>query len=388
MRRMVEKAFFALLRFEINGEELCENVKNLITLDILPALFKLAKRHDLTHLIGDALDRNGLLAGGTEAKKHFLTERNMAVYRYEQIQYELEQICDTLERAQISFIPLKGSVIRTFYPEPWMRTSCDIDILVDKSDLKTAQDVLKRELEYYFEEVESSHDVSLYAPSGVHLELHYSLVEEGRAQMASDILYSVWGHVVEGKSYRKVMTNALFYFYHIAHMAKHFEIGGCGVRPFLDIYLLKKREDYCADEITTLLREGGLLSFAEGVEKTAMVWFGGAEPTELSQEMQEYILYAGMYADTDNKAAVQHVKKGGKFKYLFSRVFLSYEQLKRQYPKLEKHKFLVPFYQVKRWCRLLFGRDSKNLSRELKANANVQSDKKERIAKLLKELQL
>ena len=68
MQRTVEKVFFALLRFEINGDELCDEMKNLITPETLPALFKLSKRHDLAHLIGDALDKNGLLPDGTEAQ--------------------------------------------------------------------------------------------------------------------------------------------------------------------------------------------------------------------------------------------------------------------------------------------------------------------------------
>ena len=57
MQRTVEKVFFALIRFEINGSELCEEIKNLITPEVLPALFKLSKRYDLAHLIGDALEK-------------------------------------------------------------------------------------------------------------------------------------------------------------------------------------------------------------------------------------------------------------------------------------------------------------------------------------------
>ena len=388
MQRTVEKVFFALIRFEINGDELCDEMKNLITPEMLPALFKLSKRHDLAHLIGDALDKNDLLPDGTEAKKRFLQERNMAVYRYEQIQYELEQICDTLEKAKIPFIPLKGSIIRSFYPEPWMRTSCDIDILVDKSNLEQAKESLTRDLEYQVENAESSHDISLYAPSGVHLELHHSLVEEGRAQNSSDILYSVWENVVESHFHNKAMTDEMFYFYHVAHMAKHFEIGGCGVRPFLDSYLLLHYAQYRTESCYRLLQQGGLLTFAKAVEETSNVWFGKMETTSLSREMQDYILYAGMYADTENRVAVQQAKKGGRIQYLWSRIFLPYEQLKLQYPKLGKYKILLPFYQVKRWCRLLFGKDSKNISHELKANVYLQSDKKERIAKLLKDLEL
>ena len=64
MKHKVEKIFFALLRFEIAGVKLSDDVKNLITDDLLPSLFKLSKIHDLAHLIGDALDKNGLLIGG------------------------------------------------------------------------------------------------------------------------------------------------------------------------------------------------------------------------------------------------------------------------------------------------------------------------------------
>ena len=247
MQRTVEKAFFALIRFEINGDELCEDIKNLITPEVLPALFKLSKRQDLVHLVGDALEKNGLLSEGTEAKRRFLRERKMAVCRYEQQQYELGQICDALEKAKIPFIPLKGSGIRQYYPEPWMRTSCDIDILVDKSNLESARDRLQQDLGYQEEQVASSHDVSLYAPSGVHLELHHSLVEEEYAQFTSDILYDVWERIVQSESYQKTMADEMFYFYHIAHMAKHFGIGGCGVRPFLDVYLLQKQPCYHSD---------------------------------------------------------------------------------------------------------------------------------------------
>ena len=60
----------------------------------------------------------------------------------------------------------------------------------------------------------------------------------------------------------------------------------------------------------------------------------------------------------------------------------------KKYPNLKKCKVLLPFYQVKRWFRLAFGKDSKNVSRELKANARLRTDKKERIEKLLKDLDL
>ena len=96
MKNKVEKIFFALLRFEIAGVKLSDDVKNLITDDLLPSLFKLSKIHDLAHLIGDALDKNGLLIDGSNAQKFFIKERNLAIFRYERIQYEYDLIVKTL----------------------------------------------------------------------------------------------------------------------------------------------------------------------------------------------------------------------------------------------------------------------------------------------------
>lgn len=47
----------------------------------------------------------------------------IAIYRYEKINYELNRLRSALNEAQIPFIPLEGSVLRQYYPEPWMRTS-------------------------------------------------------------------------------------------------------------------------------------------------------------------------------------------------------------------------------------------------------------------------
>lgn len=71
-----------------------------------------------------------------DIKQHLQQIVFRVVYCYKRMNYEYEQVCDALEKAEIPFIPLKGVVIREYYPEPWMRTSCDIDILVREKNLK------------------------------------------------------------------------------------------------------------------------------------------------------------------------------------------------------------------------------------------------------------
>ena len=54
------------------------------------------------------------------------------------------------------------------------------------------------------------------------------------------------------------MTDEMFYFYHIAHMAKHFEEGGCGIRPFIDLWTLDNIKDVDHDKRDELLSRGNL----------------------------------------------------------------------------------------------------------------------------------
>ena len=84
----------------------------------------MSAKHDVIHLLALGLKQNELISKeNSEIEKYILK----AVFRYERLRYEYNNLCDALEKAQIPFIPLKGSVIRKYYPEAWMRTSCDID---------------------------------------------------------------------------------------------------------------------------------------------------------------------------------------------------------------------------------------------------------------------
>lgn len=391
MESKLTETLFALLRFEIVGTELCKDIKEGITEEMLPSLFHLAKKHDLAHLIGDVLDKNDLLPEETEAKKRFLQERNMAVYRYEQMQYEFEQICDTLEKAKIPFIPLKGAVLRSLYPEPWMRTSCDIDILVHENDLENVVEMLKGNLGYTCDP-KKSHDMQMYAPNGVHLELHYTLIENDILPKANMILSDIWAYTTEERDgvAQKKLTDEAFYFYHIAHMAKHFLFGGCGVKPFLDMWILNHSALIKFDKVkrNDMLSKGGLLKFSEEMEKLSEVWFGQAEYTETIRKIGTYVLQGGVYGTVQNSVAVQQVKKGGKIKYIWSRVWMPYDTLKFRYPSLQRHKWLFPFYQVRRWFHL-FSRDkAKQSVRELSMNSNTSKEEQEETLKLLTKLGL
>ena len=129
---------FALLRSAICGTKLTEEERNDYSHDLLQDLLKISSKHDVVHLLVFGLKQNELISKeNSDIEKYFLK----AVYRYERLRYEYDNLCSALEKARIPFLPLKGSVIRKYYPEAWMRTSCDIDVLVHEKDSEKAVSV-------------------------------------------------------------------------------------------------------------------------------------------------------------------------------------------------------------------------------------------------------
>ena len=310
---------FSILRSIFNGDQVSDADKQLVTEDLLKDIVKLASKHDIAHLVALGIINNELVDEQTKSQLQQIVFR--AVYRYEKQNYELKQVCEALEKAQIPFIPLKGSVIRKYYPESWMRTSCDIDVLVHKKNLRTAVSYLIENLKYT-EHEQNSHDISLFSPSGNHIELHYDLVEDHIAGSSSKILADIWNVVLnkEDGSYHYEMPDDIFYFYHIAHMAKHFENGGCGIRPFIDLLILDNLQGVNRKKRDEILEQGNLLKFANVARKLSRIWLTNEPYDLLSKQMEDYILRGGVYGNNENRITVQQQKKGGRIKYALSKI--------------------------------------------------------------------
>lgn len=379
-------AMMDLIAYEVCGKKINKSQYTL-TDEELAKLYKLSKSHDLVHLVGDALIKNALIGDG-EIKAKFQKQIMLAVYRYEKINYELGRLRKVLNEAQIPFIPLKGSVLRRYYPEPWMRTSCDIDVLVNESDLERAVSALTSATGYKVDS-KGSHDVGMFSDGGVHLELHYSLIEDKIVGSVADILQSAWKNVSPvSDTSEYVFGDDMFFFYHTAHMAKHFINGGCGIRPFIDIWVLNHLISFNREKRDELIAEGGLITFAKQAEALSEAWFGNGEHTDITRRMQDYLLKGGVYGTTANRVSVQQIRKGGKLRYAFSRIWLPYDVLKFHYPSLEGKQWLLPIFEVRRWFKLIFCGGVKRSVNELKLNSSTTSEVQTETKEMLHQLRI
>ena len=106
---------FQLIRVAVCDETPAENLNTACTPEALEQVYALASRHDLAHLAGQGASKLSL--PDSEPLQKCKKAAMQAFLRHARQIYTYQNVCALLEQAQIPFIPLKGSVLRDFYPD-------------------------------------------------------------------------------------------------------------------------------------------------------------------------------------------------------------------------------------------------------------------------------
>lgn len=373
---------FALLRAAVCGQQPASANRENCNEQTLQQIYGFTQKHNIAHLIGAGLQTSGLAQYAGAAYMPYLQQQCAAISRYEKANYELIKICNVFEKAEIKHMPLKGSVLSKYYPEPWLRVGCDIDILVPEVYVDRAAELLCTTCGYSYN-VKGSHDICLLSPNGQHVELHYDLIEDSCSTSAAQVLRRVWdaSKLEAGTSYRYVMCDAMQYFYHIAHMAKHFMNGGCGIKPFVDLWVFDMLPDIDQSARLQLLEEGKLDQFSKTVLEMSKLWRDCRPLDEDQLLLQSFIFSGGAYGTLENKVNIQ-MKNGNKRHYLLKRLILPYDEIKFHYPILQKHKYLMPVMQVVRWLRYFDADSRKRANMEMNYSRKHSEDSDMRMQSL------
>ncbi len=367
--KTLQDIFIKILRSELNETELDSAVKDQLTPDVLYALYSLSKRHDLAHIVAYSLYKNGF-RNESEIYSKFSQENVGAVYRYIHMNYALKEIYNTFNEEHIPYIPLKGSVIRPYYPEESMRTSCDIDILVKEENLDAAIDALvKKEFK---RGGNGYHDVSLYSPNNIHLELHFNLKEDNDS--LDIVLKDAWKYATLKHNNCYEFTKEFFLFHMFAHMSYHFVSGGCGIRPLMDIWIIEHEIGVTYTEVKDLLEKAGIYKFASEMSELSEICFSDRPKDDFTDTLLSYVFDGGVYGTSKNKITLSKAKTTNTLTYALKRLFLPYEKMIILFPILKKAPVLLPFCWVIRFIKMLFGGKARNTMNEIKTANNVSDN--------------
>lgn len=312
-----------------------------------PEVYNLANRHDLAHLVNQ-------------------DKMMEAVYRYSLQEKALADTTKILEDAGIEYVLLKGAVIRNLYPEPWMRTSVDLDILIRQEKLNLGENALEQN---GYVLLGRSNNHSVYeSPDKVTIELHYALTKATTSQQTAVVLDRIWDNPNDP---------AMFYCHFIAHMAGHVKTGGCGMRSIIDAYLLRNYDK-------SLVREAGLEKFEEAVQNLARKWLLNSNNIfDVDPNFENWIVNGGVYG-TIEQATQARTSRTTANKALTHRLFPNFEEMKIYFPEI-RSKAELPRYWGKRVIKHTsrFGttrirnelRHAKNIDAVTQANVRAMFDK-------------
>lgn len=338
-------------------------------LDKLLLLYQFSQFHFVDVLTGTALKKAGVILP-------IKWEKSIAKSIRKAILFDVERskILMFMEQKGIWYLPLKGIVIKDFYPSVGMRQMSDNDILFDKN----FADEIKEYMVSRGYEVEifgnSNHDVYKKKPV-YNFELHRTLFGSMHDNNWETYYHDVKNRLILNKScsYGYHMSIEDFYIYIVCHAFKHYKGCGTGIRSLLDFYVyLKKMESemdfsYVEKECDKL----GISEFENKSRKLCHKVFGKQTEvinTILSKEesqMLHYYMSSGVYGTNERMIEnnmKQYTKKDGnvsKFKYVLHRLFPGKENY--QYcPFVYKYRCLMPIYWLGRIVRMAVNRERRN----------------------------
>ena len=250
--------------------------------------YKYSVSHSITPLVFDGAKKLGIELPEEVAARFIKNVRQYAtqyILQDEQLQF----LTYTFEKNGIKNMPLKGSILRKMYPRPELRTSSDIDILYDvDSDKKIGEIFLNNG--YELGEV-AAKDTSYVKRPFLNVEMHRTLMGD-HPELEGDFA-DVWDRVklVDGKRFSYEMTNEDFYVYMTSHAAKHYLMGGIGIRFVTDTWVFNK---YVGDnlnrkEVNKRLDEMGVLTFDKNITLLAEYWFGNGDADNVVLSLGDFI---------------------------------------------------------------------------------------------------
>ncbi len=370
-RKLMNKAFFDMI-YLINCSlnEVIPDSDRVAKMDT-NAIFNLSKKHNLTAIVG-----HSLVACKTNDKR-WEKEINHSLYRVLMFDAEREKVYAFMEKEGIWYAPLKGLVLSTLFPQPYMRQMADNDILFDKNYQSKIRDFFVSE-GYNVVAYDCVHHDTYQKEPVLNFEMHTKLYNDSTKQLC-EYYTNVKEKLIQDddKKIRYHFSDNDLYIHTVSHGYKHFINTGIGIKLILDIYIcLKKfRESLDFEYIEAECDKAGINEFERLAREASLKLFDSGDTAEYSNaetEFIEYCLSSGTYGNLQNYVSNTIRKNGdknnclGKLRYLLTRAFPPVSTMYMIFPKVKKYKILLPFaYPYRLIHRIVSNRN--RVSAEIKA---------------------
>ena len=330
----------------------------------LKSLFEVCQKHILTACVAYSLESAGI-------QDHDFTQaKEKAIRKNILLDAERAKILKRLEAEKIWYMPLKGVILKDWYPKLGMRQMSDNDILCDGNYRARIKDIML-EIGFTCDHYGIGNDDAYFKKPVYNFEMHNELFHAASIGKLNEYYSDVKEKLIkdEGNAYGYHFRIEDFYIYITAHEYKHFSSGGTGVRSLVDTYVFLHKFSNAMDwdYINAELAKLEIADYEKMNRELAMNVFNEQKLSEKEQQLLEYYIFSGIYGTLDNsfKNYMDEKAQGSKKNYICQRVFPPLEHYKVWFPWAYKHKILIPVAWLYRPVKgLLFQR--KKLIAELK----------------------
>ena len=327
--------------------------------DSLPEGFDLGqaaailKRHSIIPLAYLGAAQCGYSLAEPVMQQLFLSYRQAAVHNDRQMK-QVEALFRTFETHGIDYMPVKGCNLKALYPAPEVRPMGDADILIRLEQYPAIRPLM---LELGFtESVESNHEL-VWLSEHLMVELHKRLIPSYNRDYYS-YYGDGWKLAKFHNGHRFYMSHEDEYIYLFTHFAKHYRDGGIGLRQLLDLWVFRRHySGLDLHYVEKALKKMQLDEFFHNIMDVLDVWFCGAEETEKTAFISDFIFQSGSWGSSDSHRLAAIVKQKQSdpaasawvHKFLLA-LFPPAQILSSRYPALEKAPYLLPWF----WLRRIF----------------------------------
>lgn len=345
-----------LIRCALNNESPENKPSDISWEDI----YNICKKHSVANMVYPAVQKR-MTQQADEGLSQQLIKQWTEVYQkaiVREVTFDMarKEIFNAMEKQGIKYLPLKGILLKDYYPSMGMRTFSDNDILYDSTKSNELNKVMS-DLGYEAESfLKGNHDVYMKLPI-LNFEMHRTLILEN--QQFYEYTFRVWDRAMkdEENCFRYHMSKEDFYIYFLIHSYKHYCHAGTGLRTLADQYVYLKREekvldwDYIQQECSIL----GLKEFEEKMRRLGKLLLYQKEEKQVLLSKQQKELYLSLLASGTygcarrryhNRFAQERVRKdasaGTKLNFMVKRIFPTLSWMKLYYPVLRKAPWLYP----------------------------------------------
>ena len=320
-------------------------------------LLALGKEHEVANIAFLAIEKLQNKPD-EEVYKAWKTHHALSIRRHANQMAARDAISQTLSEAGIRHLEVQGTIMKTLYPQPYLRLMSDMDFIIDTENLQAGEKLLQR-MGYRTEVAPNGLEVNGYGKTGLAVELHTDFFAPGSVCYRS--ITDAFSYAEPSEGYAQKGTATIFYLYNLLHTVKHYLQKGAGIRRIMDLHILKTKIWPNTDQgyIQRVLEESGYSATAATLISLAGLWFEDEAPREDLKEAARLVFEAGNHGTfqislaNDYKKAAPENKRFYKLRYCKALLFPGKEDIYKAYPRCKELRLPLLLCWVYRWVWLL-----------------------------------